>query len=172
MTFSIHARSNGRTLWLRQGDAISIEYPDGKGVSARIADVSIAPGGIPFSIICTDSGQWPEERPEFAPGEPGTYGGSIDPGDDIEALRGELRRVTIERDLARERVSDLAQMNQRRMQQARDAERARDEWRTNARMWEEKAHTLEQMGPGTEPIPRTVVVNVPENGTLVVNNRG
>lgn len=63
MTFLISARSNGDRTWLRQGDALSVEFPDGMGVSGRIADVSIAPGGLPFSLIVTDDGQWPETSP-------------------------------------------------------------------------------------------------------------
>jgi hypothetical protein len=63
MTFLISARSNGDKTWLRRGDALSIEFEDGKGVSGRIADVSIAPGGLPFSIIVTDDGKWPETSP-------------------------------------------------------------------------------------------------------------
>lgn len=42
---------------LHQGDMVSVEYPDGKGVTARVAHVEIGPGGTPFAIICTHDGQ-------------------------------------------------------------------------------------------------------------------
>lgn len=97
MTFSIRATHHGRHTWLTQGDKLSVEFPDGKGVEARIADVSIAPGGTPFSIICTPGGEWPDAQPEFAPGEAKDTDGSDDltegEGDLLSALRAKSRQA-------------------------------------------------------------------------------
>lgn len=57
MTFSIRATHNGRHTWLAQGDKIDLEFEDGKGVSGRIGDVNVEPGGSSFSIIVTHDGQ-------------------------------------------------------------------------------------------------------------------
>lgn len=54
-------------LPLRQGDQVSIDFDDGKGVSARVAYVSIAAGGTPFSIVCTDDGEWVSSGPLTCP---------------------------------------------------------------------------------------------------------
>jgi hypothetical protein len=62
MTFSLSFPSGGM-MEFKQGEQISVNFPDGKGVSARIADVSIGPGGSPFSIICTSDGKtYPSAR--------------------------------------------------------------------------------------------------------------
>jgi hypothetical protein len=170
MTFLISARSNGDRTWIRRGDALSVEFPDGKGVSGRIADVSIAPGGLPFSIIVTDDGQWPETSPlgdmiawvqeqgyvvqeaedykaglhdEYERGRAdarpqSTCDGAaaepegIDRSDAERALRRVLRDTIVERDLARERVSELSHHHDRLVQDLTDTAEARDYWRRKA----------------------------------------
>lgn len=57
MTFSLRARHGGRVSHLSQGDELSLEFKDGKGVSGRIADVDVEPGGASFVIIVTHDGQ-------------------------------------------------------------------------------------------------------------------
>lgn len=63
MTPLIETRHNGTRSWLERGDAVSLEYPDGKGVSGRLAGVDIAAGGAAFALIVTHDGTMPDTTP-------------------------------------------------------------------------------------------------------------
>lgn len=129
MTFSLSFPSGGH-MEFKQGERISVEFSDGKGVSARIADVSIGPGGTPFSIICTEDGSSPLTQRDHATlayhggtavvgdaelreaqmlsDEAGEGDGHSDPEEADADLRGRLSRA--ERDLERYREMHVAQV--------------------------------------------------------------
>lgn len=92
-----------------RGSDVHLEFPDGKGVTGKLADVSVAPGGLPFSLVVTHDGEWPVARPETPTDEVNEADRGDVPERPSRELRGELGRLRMELELSRERTQELAQ---------------------------------------------------------------
>ena len=178
--FIVRLEQHGQHFYAEQGTPISLEFADGKGVSARLANVSVAPGGTPFSIICTSDGRMPDVEP--AEGAQMTADAIVvPPGGDsplalvtlpeeqltaIMAERDEARRVLDEqgtrcdeemaraldqRDAARREVEKIRRELADELRRNAELEKARNEWRRNSRSWEAQYHTLSDVMLASPP---------------------
>lgn len=112
---------------LGPGARMSIEYPDGKGVSGLLAGVDIAPGGSSFRLVVTHDGRWPDDRPEIAPDEANDSQGDDTLADTEARLRErlkatEVRAAQLYADNERLRANNLST----RAANARQVERIRE----------------------------------------------
>lgn len=116
MTFSLRTTHNGRHHWLTPGDKIDLEFDDGKGVSGRLADVNVEPGGSAFSLIVTHDGR-PLVREPFKLSDLGTSmhemteatttQGDRDADARPETVADNMRNTLPDRDLRATRTSVL-----------------------------------------------------------------
>lgn len=129
MTFSLKFSPHGRQP--RKGDHIAVEFPDGKGVSAVIADVDIEPGGSTFAIICTQDG---------------TVAECTCPPNGIDALTVANADLIHERDHLREQLAVLVAQ--------------RDEAEKAATRWEGMYRNLAEMQPdGITPDAKQQIID-------------
>lgn len=107
MTPLITARHNGVPSFIELGDQISVEFPDGKGVSGTFAGVDIEPGGEPFRLVVTHDGEKPNARSESVCDEVSPDRGEVTPEREPRELPGELTRLRMELELSRDRTQEV-----------------------------------------------------------------